>query len=202
MTPAGGVHLADLLEDLKRIAERQRAYASLREGGTKGQKELTVLLDLLASMRASGDEHYFNPGLSPEDPPDCIARTAAGQLVAVEVTELVSQEAIEYNERTRRELGRRPDITEMVMHRWTREDLLRHIDTILIRKESRVYEGGPYAEVVVVIHTDEPLLVRERCEEWLTNYRFGPFGTITTGYLLYPYQPPSGYPYRRLFGAA
>jgi len=189
-------------DELRQIVERQRAYAPIREGGTKPQKELGVLQDLLESMRDAGVERYSHPAIAPEDPPDCFGRTAAGQLAAFEVSELVSQEAIELNERTRRELGRRPEITEMVVRQWAGPDFLACLGAILANKDSRTFRGGPYAEIAVVIHTDEPLLVREQCEQWLANHRFGPFRKLTHAYLLYPYQPLVGYPYRSLFGAA
>lgn len=190
------------IDELRRIASRQRAYASLREGGTKGEKELGVLNDLLASMESLGQRRYVDPALPTADPPDCTARTVSGQLVAVEVTEFVSQDAIEVNERTRRQLERRPGITEMVMREWSGPEFLEHLNDILARKDTRTFKEGPYAETVVVIHTDEPLLTRHQCEQWLVGHSFGPFKTLTHGYFLYPYEPPSGYPFRHLFGAA
>src|SRR2546421_300339 len=45
-------------DELRQIVERQRAYAPIREGGTKPQKELGVLQDLLESMRDAGVERY------------------------------------------------------------------------------------------------------------------------------------------------
>jgi len=189
------------LEELKKIITRQRPYASIREGGTKGQKELGVLQDLLQSMQRAGEERYHDPKLAIADPPDCTARTRSGALVAVEISEFVSQAAIEFNAQTQRELGRRPGITETVVHQWTGPAFLAALGAILARKDTRVFKDGPYQEVVVVIHTDEPLLVRQTCEAWLADHEFGPFNTLTRGYFLYPYEPPSGYPYHSLFGA-
>src|SRR2546421_4650009 len=103
-----------LMDDLRALIERKRAYASLREGGTKRQKEFGVLADLLESMSAAGKHRYTDPAVVLDDPPDCTVRTLAGGLVAVEVSEFVSQAAIEGNERIRRELKRRPTIEEMV----------------------------------------------------------------------------------------
>ena len=90
-----------LEDDLGTLIRRLRVYAPLREGGTKGQKELEVLRDLLEGMERYGSPLYSEPRLSPLDPPDCIAQNASGDLAAFEITEFVSQEAVEINERYR-----------------------------------------------------------------------------------------------------
>ena len=191
------------LDELRALVERQRAYAPLREGGSKGQKELGVLQDLLASLESSGHRGYFDPRLAPHDPPDCTLRIAGGSLAAVEVTEFVSQRAVEINEGTRRHLKRRPDITEMVMAQWNAPGFLAHLDAILAMKDRVTLKGGPYQEVAVIIFEDEPLLVREQCERWLDDHTFHSFNQLTHGFFLFSYDPSTeGYPYRRLFGAA
>jgi hypothetical protein len=110
-------------DELKQIARRQRVYASMREGGTKKQKELGVLCDLIESLEQAGQLIFTNPSVSPQDPPDCVAQSSAGGVVAFEVTELVSQEAIECNERARPAPGEQPALEQMVVARFVRSDV-------------------------------------------------------------------------------
>lgn len=192
----------EVLRELARVVKAQRVYAPIREGGTKRQKELGAVKDLLESMQRAGEHRYHDATVSPEDPPDCVAHASNGEPVAFEVSELVSQTAVELNERARPAPGERPDIVDMVMHRWEESDFLERVTGILATKDTKSFKGGPFREIAVLIHTDEPLLMRHQCEAWLAGHTFGPFNQITHAYMLFPYEPGEGYPYQRLFGAA
>ena len=192
----------DSHEEFRRIALGKRVYASMREGGTHGQKELSALRDLLESMDRAGQQLYCDPRLSAVDPPDCIARAAHGGLVAFEVTEFVSQLAVELNERARPARGQRPALATMVQARWERPGFLDRIRTILAEKDSKSFKGGPFGETIVLIHTDERLLIRSQCDAWLSDQAFGPFRQLTSAFLLYPYEPGVGYPFQAISLAA
>src|SRR5690606_9647908 len=110
---------ADILDEMDRVIGRQPTYASFRELGPKQVKELEVVRDLFNSLKVEGGLRYRDLRLAPEDPPDCVALTADGKPVAIEVTEFVSQEAVRINEVERRRLGRRPKITELAMAQWS-----------------------------------------------------------------------------------
>src|SRR5437016_4881645 len=112
-----------------------RLYAPIREGGTKQQKELGALRDLLESMERGGDSPYVNPRLRHDDPPDCIAQTKSGALVAFEVTEFVSEEAVALNEKARPARGVRPKRDRLVQARWDRAGFLERIAVILNEKD-------------------------------------------------------------------
>ena len=186
-----------LEEELSALARRSRLYAPLREGGTKGQKELEVLRDLLEGMERDGSATYSQPRLSPFDPPDCIALNSLGELAAFEITEFVSQDAIEINEKARSESGA-PRIDQRVMAKWSRESLVGQVTALLQAKDEKKYLGGPFAEHVVVIHTDEPLLIRADVEQWLSEASFGPYQQLSGAYFLYSYEPNRGYPFQSL----
>lgn len=68
-----------LKEELDRMIRRQRVYASFREGGTKPQKELGAVVDLLESMERSGEAIYFDPVEAAQDHPDRIAHDIRGE---------------------------------------------------------------------------------------------------------------------------
>ncbi len=187
-----------MADELRRIVERMRLYAPIREGGTKQQKELGALRDLLESMARGGDSPYLDPRVWQDDPPDCIAETTCGALVAFEVTEFVSQEAIALSEKARPGRKAAPKNDRMVYRGWDRAGFLERIAAILKEKDSKTFKGGPYAEMVVLIHTDEPLLLRHDCESWLSDRQFGPFQRLTSAYFLCPYEPHVGYPFVRV----
>ncbi len=185
------------------LSKKRRVYASMREGGTKEQKEFWAVSDLLASMHDAGDMRFANPRMAADDPPDCTVDTSEGELVAVEVTEFVSQEAVERNQRADPEAIAQFEPGAYVFQDWTEDDFVTHLSDVLERKDGKTLLGGPYDRYVVVVHTDEPFLLRAECEEWLAGRSFGPFKQIEEAYLLHGYEPNVGYAYSRLqLGAA
>jgi len=187
-----------LEDDIRSLVERQRAYASFRTGGTKEQIELDAVTDLIESMQARGMSRYQNPRSRLEDPPDCAANNLDGQPVAIEVTELVSEAAVAMNEAARSGRAQFPALDRMVIARWDEMLFIAHLDSVLTRKDQKTLIGGPYAEYVVLVHTDEPLLVRSTVEMWLSNRTFGPYHQITRAYFLFSYEPGNGYPFIEL----
>jgi hypothetical protein len=185
-------------DDMEQVLSRSRLYAPMREGGTKPQKETGVVSDLLDSMSSADNHRFENPTPSPVDPPDCIASILDGGVAAIEVTELVCQEAIERNQRGDREAIARLEPGAFDFREWGESEFLEHSRGLLATKDGKVLQGGPYASYVVVVHTNEPWLFRRDCERWLSGHSFGPYKQIDEAYLLYQYEPGTGYPYRRL----
>lgn len=185
-----------LKEELDRITRRQRVYAPFREGGTDAQVELGAVVDLLESMERSGETIYFDP-VNAANPPDCIAHDIQGERVAIEVTELVCQAAVEANQKADRAAIARLEPGVMVHRVWQRLDFLAHLERLLETKDGKSYLGGPFDRVALLVHTDEPMLIRSQCEDWLSGHHFGPFKQITEAYLLFSYEPGIGCsPYR------
>jgi len=149
-------------------------------------------------MQARGMSRYQNPRSRLEDPPDCAANNLDGQPVAIEVTELVSEAAVAMNEAARSGRAQFPALDRMVIARWDEMLFIAHLDSVLTRKDQKTLIGGPYAEYVVLVHTDEPLLVRSTVEMWLSNRTFGPYHQITRAYFLFSYEPGNGYPFIEL----
>jgi len=187
-----------IAEYLKALIARQRAYASFFKLGSKAQEELTVVENLLGSMQARGEAKYYEPRLTASDPPDCVAHTADGALVAIEVTELVCEDSVRINAQQDREAIRRMEPGAAVVRAWNKQDFIDHITERLNGKDSKKLNGGPFASYVVAIHTDEPLLERQQCTSWLHDCAFGPFRQISEAYLLFSYMPGRGYEYIRV----
>lgn len=159
----------------------RRTYASFFEWPNKQIKELGIVQDFVEELSRHGlvwrDARVYQP-----DPPDCVCFDENGNIIALEVVELVSREAIERNHRG-----------EDVLCIWTPQDIKRGIDSILSGKDRKAFNGGPYAEIAVVIHTDEPLMILEEARTALEGCTFGPFDKVTKAFLMFSYMPSNGY---------
>ncbi len=183
-----------LVDRLRHILRRQRRYASYFEWPHKPIKELGVVKELIKAMDSSGNMEFRSPDVGP-DPnlaPDCVALDREGRPVALEVCELVSEEAIRLNQHATR-------LEDRVYRDWQPDDVLREIRRILEVKDSKTFHGGPYSGIVVVIHADEMTIKSDAYADLLQAQTFGPFRRITDGYFLFSYEPDVGHcPYVRL----
>lgn len=188
----------NIVEQLKALVAKQRAYASFFKGGSKAQEGLTVVRNLLESMAARGERRFVEPSVSTVDPPDCVAKAADGTSVAMEVTEVVCEQAVRINAQQDREAIKRMEPGVAVMRRWERQDFIANVSERLVDKDAKKLKGGPYGTYVVVMHTDEPDLEHNKCEAWLRGHAFGPFRQIRDAYLLFSYMPAVGYQYLKI----
>jgi hypothetical protein len=155
-----------------------REYAPFFEWFDKGRKELGVVEDLVESLKASGVADWRKPRLQHPDPPDCVCVNAFGQFVAVEVVEAVSEEAAELTAKG-----------HSVYRRWNAGEFGSHVARLLRKKDQKTYHGGPYAETVACIFTDEPMLTFDQAAAELIQASFGPFTQLTGAFLLFSYSP-------------
>jgi len=151
-------------------------YASFFEWSDKQRKELGIVEELIATLHRSFGLTYHSPRNHQPNPPDCVCLDAEGRLVAIEVTELVSQKAIEL-------VAKGKD----VVRNWRPGDLAVATAERLESKDGKKYHGGPYAEIIVALHTDEPLISYEYAKAELAHASFGPFNKITSAFLLLSY---------------
>jgi len=161
--------------------KKARKYASFFEWHDKPTKEFGIVEELLQSLSVDGFT-LRDPRIYEQDPPDCVCVDGTEQLVAVEVVELISQEAIERNEKG-----------EEVYFWWKPSDICIEVGKLLARKDAKSFNGGPYAEVAVLIHTDEPALTADAAREALEGVDFGPFNQLTRAFLMFSYMPGKGY---------
>jgi hypothetical protein len=101
-----------------------------------------------------------------------------GGTVAIEIAELVSEEAV-----------RRTAAGEQVVRVWRPGDVISSVSTLLQRKDTKTFHGGPFSKTLVCLFTDEPTLTFEAARTELTSAKFGPFRQITGAFLLFSYQP-------------
>ena len=182
------------IDNIREFLKVQRKYASFFEWykREKSIKEKGIVESLLESLSMDGTTMYQNLRASENDPPDVLAETMGGVLVAFEVRELVDQPAIELNERG-----------EQVYRDWTNSEVIQEIQKIIDEKDTKNYIGGPYEKWILVIPTDEPVLTHWQLKPLLDAHEFKETRQLNEAYLLFSYDPAiKGYPYIQLRFAA
>ncbi len=178
---------------LEREVNGQRKYASFFHSVDKKLKERDVVRILLREMAKKGDVHITGPVTSVDEReqwPDCRAKDDKGQDVAIEVTELVSQEAIEANQHG-----------DGKWCWWSDASVMERLEKIIREKDQTCYHGSNYTKVVLVVNTDEPALDSDQIGSLVQMRVFAKPRNIDGAYLLMSYHPLLGggyYPYFKL----
>ncbi len=155
-------------------------------------KQAGIMRDFLKAREAASLPSYASVEASVDDPPDFVAHGSRGERIAVELTELVSEEAIRRNLK-----AKHPH--EHVYRDWLPQDVITAIEARLREKDGKTYKGGPYDALVVVIHTDEPTVTAQPYVPTLTSRVFPMQVQLTEAYVLFSYDPTAGgYPLVKL----
>jgi hypothetical protein len=121
--------------------------------------------------------------LQEPDPPDLTCSIGAGR-IAIEVTELVCEQAVRANE-----LG------NAVYREWRPGEIAASLQALLSRKDTVRLKGGPYDSLWLCIFTDEFTLSSGRVAAELEGVTFLPMQQIAKAFLLFSYEPgTSTYP--------
>lgn len=176
------------LSDIVDLLAKRRKYASFFEWIDKEGKELSIAEELVRALNSA--EALDPSSLAPchPDPPDLTCRNGHGELIAIEVSEIVCLEAVRANQKG-----------QDVFRVWGKGELQSAIAESLARKDKINLQGGPYQRFYVCLFTDEMMLTHQGASEELSNVVFGPFQQITDAFLLFSYQPSTkSYPVLRL----
>jgi hypothetical protein len=177
-------------QTIRRAIAQQRVHAGFFEWPDRDVKERGIAEVFLgAATREPGapfsDLQSREAG---QDPPDCEALNSHGQRLAIEVSELVSERSVKAAQRGR-----------LVDTAWSDADLAGAIERRLAAKDGVRLKGGPYAEYVVLLHSDEPEVTPEVVERVLATHTFAKPLQIDRAYVLLSYDPGrGGYPYFRI----
>lgn len=178
-------------DELKRAVEllnAGRQYASYFEWPEKQGKELGVAEEFVDSLNSENSLGLFELRLQCPDPPDLTCLDANGGRVAIEIAEIVCEDAV-----------RRTAQGEEVLRVWRPGDLASSVSALLHRKDTKTFHGGPFAQTLVCLFTDEPMLTIQAAREELSASTFGPFKQITGAFLLFSYLPATqSYPVIKL----
>ena len=114
------------------------------------------------------------------DPPDCEANDLDGNLIGIEVTELVDPQAIIASKKDQ-------------VYDWAEWDKTKLIDAINNRLEEKdipgQIKGGPYTSYILIIYTDEPVLNADYAKTLLKEYRFARRNLIDKAFLFIFFDP-------------
>ena len=203
----------DLTDDLRRFANKRREHVSFFDGPDKRSKERGIAREFLQQLeRQFGiswrlPESDDLPASIPHDPPDVVVLGPDGELIGLELVEVVIQEAIEAQVRAsaRRSQG----------ERWTPDDraymaislecgtdaALQALDEQVRKKEvaAASYQGQVFSMYVLLVHCAEPWLDRAQLAGALGRHDWPPTTGIGEAYLLLDYHPQEGYPLFHLF---
>lgn len=182
----------DLLtaEMLMNMYQNDRGYASYYAPPTnatpeeKAIYELGAAKDLIKSHKELKiNLPYINPEISKADPPDCISEDN----VAIEITELVNQEAVGMNLRIKQ--GKAGEDDFPCYGNWNKSIFEEHIKKRIHIKDRKKFIGGPYRKYILVIYTDELMLEYRDSVKW--SKEIPPIRTnlLDCVYLLFSYKP-------------
>jgi hypothetical protein len=155
-----------------------KTYAPFFEWYEKAQKELGVVEELLVSLNRSAGFGLHSPQIFAPDPPDCTCLNPSGECVAIEVAEVVCEEAARLNAQGHK-----------VYRNWRPGELVEHIALQLKDKDRKAFQGGPYQGIIACLFTDEPALAVQQVTAELGGHGFGPFAQLTAAFLLFSYDP-------------
>ena len=157
-----------------------KTYASFFEWHNKSQKELGVVEELVITLNRIAGLGFHSPKEFSLDPPDCICLDVSGNTIAIEVAEVVCQEATRLNARG-----------SAVYRNWRPGELAIQVAHVLEEKDRKTFHGGPYQAIIACLFTDEPALTFTQATTELSGHLFGPFNQLTAAYLLFSYEPDS-----------
>jgi len=153
-------------------------YASFFEWPDRSRKELGVVEELVVALNNSAGLTLCEPKVFEKDPPDCVCLNDTGGVVAIEVAEVVCEDATRLNAQG-----------SCVYRRWRPGELATHISRTLAGKDAKIFHGGPYSSIIACLFTDEPALTVEQAKSELCELEFGPYSQITKAFLLFSYSP-------------
>jgi hypothetical protein len=159
----------EIVVAMREAMKKARGYANyFGWAANRDLEEWGVMQCLRESLESQGQPFcYLNLTIRgrPNDPPDFEARDADGRRVAVEVTELVSEEAIRAH--------KTGSVYDFAV--WDRGALVSNLTRTIARKDGKYpqlkdppYDGG----YELVVFTDEPMLSRESVEKFLSGHVF------------------------------
>jgi hypothetical protein len=162
--------------------KHRRNYAAFWDWPNKETREAGIMNDFLEARATLGEEPFDEVHPVSPDPPDFTAVTKAKTRLAVELTELVDQEAVEINVRATNKY-------QAVYRDWNKQEVLKAIEERLRDKDSKMFSGGPYEEIIVVLHTDEPAIDPVEYMAMLRSQVFRGFNQVTSAYVLFSHHP-------------
>lgn len=185
----------EIVTIMKAARARARGYADQFGWAIdRDLEEWGVVMSLNEALKKNQDGTFKNIETRGRgnDPPDCEAINQQGLKTAIEVTELVSEEAIRAYKAGK----------HYVWADWNRETFIEAVSELITRKNERFdhLKGGPYpGGYVLVIFTDEPLLKLDIVAQYLEHFSPSQADALSKIYFLMFFDKAIGtYPYFKI----
>jgi hypothetical protein len=169
-------------EEIEKLKALQRNHASFYNWHDKEIQELGIAQDFFQKLEEISNDKLVSIK-NAEDPPDIGVVTKSGRNIAIEITELVDQKAIEY------EIKGDSRYSERVVA-WNKENTIEAV-TNIINKKDTLCERVPkeYDTTTLLIFTDEPRLTSDNLKEYLKETKWPDTNHINEVYILTGYEP-------------
>lgn len=177
----------------KRLARKHASF--FYSGRTyEGIDEITIAEEFVPTFEAIFGLQVNNiiPG---NDPPDIAFDVGGSKKFAIELTELVNQEAITAQIRNEHARYAQEQLN------WNSHNTCERIECILWKKQKGAQKVSHlYERYIVLLHTDETMLVSNRVANYTSEHSWPAYPHIDDAYVISSYEPGKGYPVVKLFG--
>jgi hypothetical protein len=173
------------IREIKEAIKKSRGYAdSFKWSPDRNLEEYYIVKLFCESLAKKGQPFIDISSIISRgrgnDPPDCEGNDLNGNLIGIEVTELVDSEAIITFKKNQ-------------VYEWTEWDKTKLINSIENRLDAKNIpgriKGGPYKSYIIIIYTDEPVLNADYTKDLLKGYRFAKRNLIDRAFLFIFYDP-------------
>ncbi|MCH1918023.1 hypothetical protein L9G15_01095 [Shewanella sp. A3A] len=174
-----------LHEYQKVMLTKERKHADFFESVNKETKELGIAMTFFGLFEAQIGESLVHVQLA-SDPPDVKVVTDKGRSFGIEITELVSEKAIVFDIRDKREKY----LNEILS--WNAQTLQTKLEKIITDKADKCSDiKESYDNLVLLIFTDEPRLTSDKIIEFLTEIELHSIVPFDLVFVLTSYEPQS-----------
>jgi len=179
-------------ESMRKARGLPRKHANFFNWHDKETKELAICSEFVQYLINQNGESFDSIDLG-GDPPDCIATSGESE-VAIEIVELVDQNAIEVQIRLNQEYPSQEP--------WTTARLMKHLNKLIQQKDNPSEKHKLkkiYSRYITLIHTDEPELMVGDFDHLFKKGSIQSTGLVNEAYILFSYDSSlKGYPVRKL----
>lgn len=158
------------------VLRRRREYVRFWEWPDARTKERAIAEELTASLGGRGGPSLFGLRYPAQSPPDIVARDADGRDVGIEVAQLAP-----------RETAWQHGYGQPVFRRWTAREVISTVEERIREADRKKVHGGPYAELLLLILTNEPKICYDDYAEALSEHLFAETRQLTRVYVLFSY---------------
>lgn len=172
-----------IIDSLSENDKLKRKHANFWNYHKKNSKELGIFSEVFNRIESDFMQKITGWGLCEFDPPDIFFKLADGNLVGVEITELVNEQAINYQ--IKQDQKYNDEVTKFDYGL-----AVIKLREILESKEQKVSKCNcNYQSLVLLIHTDESLLNSEIFDGKGKQIFSQGSTTFNSVYLLFSYEP-------------